>query len=54
MKKVVKKKSIPKKSAGKKKQTSEVITPSPEKSFYVVGIGASAGGLAALDRFLET
>ena len=51
MKKVVKKKSSPKKSAGKKKPTSEVITPSPEKSFYVVGIGASAGGLAALDRF---
>ncbi len=51
MKKVVKKKSSPKKPAGKKKPTSEVITPSPEKSFYVVGIGASAGGLEALERF---
>jgi two-component system CheB/CheR fusion protein len=51
MKKVVKKKSIPKKSAGKKKQISVVTKLSSDKSFYVVGIGASAGGLEALDRF---
>ncbi|HCY75150.1 MAG TPA: chemotaxis protein CheR [Ignavibacteriales bacterium] len=51
MKKVVKKKSIPKKSAGKKKQTNVVTKPSSDRSFYVVGIGASAGGLDALDRF---
>ncbi len=56
MKKVVKKKSIskkslPKKPVSKKNQITEVAKPSSDKSFYVVGIGASAGGLEALERF---
>ncbi len=51
MKKVVKKKSFPKKSARKNKQVSDVSKISSDKSFYVVGIGASAGGLEALERF---
>lgn len=44
-------KSIRKKSTSKIKQTSKVIQSSSENSFYVVGIGASAGGLEALERF---
>ena len=46
----MKNKTITKKSRVKK------ITPkvlSPNNSFYVVGIGASAGGLEALERFFE-
>jgi two-component system, chemotaxis family, CheB/CheR fusion protein len=50
MKKVVKKKISPKRSAAKKvKDTAE--TSSSVNSFYVAGIGASAGGLDALERF---
>ena len=51
MKKVVKKKSSPKKLVGKTKQIVNVAKPASNKSFYVVGIGASAGGLDALERF---
>ncbi len=44
------KKTIPIRSpAKKKKKTTEL--PSANNSFYVVGIGASAGGLEALERF---
>ena len=48
----MKKKNVSKPSSIKrKKKTTEVL--SPNKSFYVVGIGASAGGLEALERFFE-
>ena len=50
MKRAMKKKTIPKQSPINKKKVSTDI-PSTDKSFYVVGIGASAGGLEALDRF---
>jgi len=46
----MKEKTIPKRSPiEKKKNTSEI--PSSNNSFYVVGIGSSAGGLEALERF---
>jgi two-component system, chemotaxis family, CheB/CheR fusion protein len=41
--------ALPKVTAKKKK--SGILTP--DNSFYVVGIGASAGGLDALERFFE-
>ena len=53
MKKIMKKKSIPKKTANKKKQNIDIAAPSIDDSFYVVGIGASAGGLDALERFFK-
>lgn len=46
----MKKKIIPKRSPNKKKNNPAKI-PSSNYSFYVVGIGASAGGLDALERF---
>src|SRR4030066_905844 len=46
------KKTIPKRSPiPQKKHTTEI--PSSNNSFYVVGIGASAGGLDALERFFK-
>ena len=48
MKKKVSNKIFPIK---KKKKTTEL--PSSNNSFYVVGIGSSAGGLDALERFFE-
>src|SRR4030066_2575862 len=46
------KKTIPKRSPiSQKKHTTEI--PSSDNSFYVVGIGASAGGLEALERFFR-
>jgi two-component system CheB/CheR fusion protein len=48
----MKKKIIPKQSPiKKKKNTAE--TSSSGNSFYIVGIGASAGGLDALERFFQ-
>jgi two-component system CheB/CheR fusion protein len=44
------KKTIPKRSPIKKKKNIAEISSS-KNSFYVVGIGASAGGLDALERF---
>ncbi|MGB8316607.1 MAG: chemotaxis protein CheB, partial [Ignavibacteriaceae bacterium] len=44
------KKTIPKRSPVKKKKNTTLVLPS-DNSFYVVGIGASAGGLEALERF---
>ncbi len=44
------------KSAAQPKETSKKIisgNSTPDHSFYVVGIGASAGGLDALERFFE-
>lgn len=46
----MKKKTIPKRSPAKKKANAPAIQ-SLHHSFYVVGIGASAGGLDALERF---
>jgi len=46
------KKTIPKRSPEKKDKDKAVKTP-PDNPFYVVGIGASAGGLDALERFFE-
>ncbi|MBU2493056.1 MAG: PAS domain-containing protein [Bacteroidetes bacterium] len=46
----MKKKTIPKKNTVRKKTTS-TETSKPDNSFYVVGIGASAGGLEAIERF---
>ena len=51
MKRITKKKTISKRSSIKK-NTPEL--PSLNNSFYVVGIGASAGGLEALERFFES
>jgi two-component system CheB/CheR fusion protein len=48
----MKKKRIPKKSPAKKIKSTVKIAQ-PDNSFYVVGIGASAGGLEALERFFE-
>src|SRR5664280_1445292 len=45
-------KTIPKRSAIKKKKVIAEI-PSTDNSFYIVGIGASAGGLEALEKFFE-
>lgn len=53
MKRAMKKKTIPGKSQVNKKQINDVAKPSSDKSFYVVGIGASAGGLDALERFFK-
>lgn len=48
------KKIIPKRSAEKNgKAASQVFPSSSDNSFYVVGIGASAGGLDALERFFK-
>ena len=46
------KKTIPKRSTVEKKKDNPAI-PSSNNPFYVVGIGASAGGLDALERFFE-
>jgi two-component system CheB/CheR fusion protein len=46
----MKKKTIPKRSPTEKKNNISEISSS-NNSFYVVGIGASAGGLEALERF---
>jgi two-component system CheB/CheR fusion protein len=48
----MKKKAIPKRFPVKKKKSVAKIMQ-PDNSFYVVGIGASAGGLEALERFFE-
>jgi two-component system CheB/CheR fusion protein len=48
----MKKKAIPKRFPVKKKKSIAKIMQ-PDNSFYVVGIGASAGGLEALERFFE-
>jgi two-component system CheB/CheR fusion protein len=45
------KKTIPKRLPVKKKKDNAVIASSRNSPFYVVGIGASAGGLDALERF---
>ena len=48
----MKKKTIPKQSPeGKKNNSSEIQISN--NSFYIVGLGASAGGLDALERFFE-
>src|ERR1017187_8708761 len=44
------KKTVPKRSPIKKKEKT-IESSSPDNSFYVVGIGASAGGLEAIERF---
>jgi len=49
----MKKKIIPKQSHSKKKNNT-AETSATRKSFYVVGIGASAGGLDALDKFFRS
>jgi two-component system, chemotaxis family, CheB/CheR fusion protein len=46
----MKKKTIQKRSPVKKKKNTTLVL-TPDNSFYVVGIGASAGGLDALERF---
>ncbi|MFA6455201.1 MAG: chemotaxis protein CheB [Bacteroidota bacterium] len=48
----MKKKTTPKRYPAKKKKLITAI-PSLQNSFYVIGIGASAGGLDALERFFE-
>ncbi len=48
----MKKKAIPNRFPVKKKKSTPKIVR-PDNSFYVVGIGASAGGLEALERFFE-
>jgi len=48
----MKKKTIPKRSP-KKQRINASELPSSSNSFYVVGIGASAGGLDALERFFR-
>ncbi|MFO7447931.1 MAG: chemotaxis protein CheB, partial [Ignavibacteriaceae bacterium] len=49
-----KKKIIPKQAAVKEgKAASRVSFSSSDNSFYVVGIGASAGGLDAIERFFK-
>ena len=45
-------KTLPKRSPVKKKNNAADLSPSVN-SFYVVGIGASAGGLEALEKFFE-
>ncbi len=54
MKKIIKKKFGSLKSSGKIRKNSDVVKPVTDNSFYVVGIGASAGGLEALERFFES
>ena len=51
-KKIISPKPPSKKSPVKKKKSVSKIS-SFDKSFYIVGIGASAGGLDALERFFE-
>jgi two-component system CheB/CheR fusion protein len=51
MKKVTKKVSSSSKAQTKNKPVANVVRSTSEKSFYIVGIGASAGGLDALERF---
>lgn len=46
----MKKEAVPKGSPIRKKKITAEIS-SPDNSFYAVGIGASAGGLDALERF---
>jgi two-component system CheB/CheR fusion protein len=48
----MKKRAIPKKDPIKKKKSRDELSSSGN-SFYVVGIGASAGGLEALERFFR-
>jgi len=48
----MKKSTVPKKLPNKKKKHTEKVL-SVDNSFYVVGIGASAGGLDALERFFN-
>ncbi len=48
----MKKITIPKKNPIKKKENRGAL-PAPDNSFYVVGIGASAGGLDALEKFFK-
>jgi two-component system CheB/CheR fusion protein len=48
----MKKKTISQKSPSKKKKNTAETTSS-RNSFYIVGIGASAGGLEALERFFQ-
>lgn len=51
MKKIASKKNVtPKKKVTKLKTSSKVVT---DKNFFIVGIGASAGGLEALKLFLD-
>lgn len=54
MKKIVKKKSGSVKSSGKIRKNSDVVKPVTNSTFYVVGLGASAGGLEALERFFKS
>ena len=49
----MKNKTITKKSHVKKRNNAPKVS-SPNNSFYVVGIGASAGGLDAFERFFES
>jgi len=48
----MKKKTIPNRSPVQKKKLTPEISSS-YNSFYVVGIGASAGGLEALEKFFQ-
>lgn len=48
----MKKKTIPKSSSIKKKKKTNKVSTS-DNSFFVVGIGASAGGLDALEKFFR-
>jgi two-component system CheB/CheR fusion protein len=48
----MKKKTTPKQSPSKKKKLT-AAPAAPRSSFYVVGIGASAGGLETLERFFR-
>jgi two-component system, chemotaxis family, CheB/CheR fusion protein len=50
IKRAINKKIIPQQSPAKKKNNNDGIN-NINKSFYVVGIGASAGGLDALEKF---
>ncbi len=52
LKAAMRKKAITKKSTVKKRKNTAKIAV-PDSSFYVVGIGASAGGLEAIERFFE-
>ncbi len=49
----MKKKTIPKHFPVKKKKSTTKLKK-PVNTFYVVGIGASAGGLDALERFFNS
>lgn len=52
MKNIIRKKVIQRKSVPKKKQDAAEVSH-PTNSFYVVGIGASAGGLDAIEKFFR-